>query len=238
MSSDGDHLLITCEHGGRRVPPRYRALFARYEALLNSHRGWDFGALVLARELATAFDAPLLAVTTTRLLVDLNRSVGHPNLHSEATRSLSMAERREIISRYYRPHRDRVETEVLDAIARGQRVLHIASHSFTPELDGEVRDADISLLYDPTRSAEVTFATRWLRALKALRPDLRVRRNYPYAGKGDGLTRLLRRHHPVPTYVGIELEMNQKHFLEGGGQWSLLRATVIAALREALAATG
>ena len=53
-----------------------------------THRGWDPGALLLAREMVERFDARLYFETTTRLLVDLNRSVGNPELHSEATRHL------------------------------------------------------------------------------------------------------------------------------------------------------
>ena len=81
-----DHFLITCEHGGNRIPSRYRHLFAGFEALLQTHRGYDAGALALAGELARALAAPMFAAATSRLLVDLNRSIGHPRLYSEATR--------------------------------------------------------------------------------------------------------------------------------------------------------
>jgi N-formylglutamate amidohydrolase len=37
--------------------------------------------------LATALAAPLVASTASRLRVDLNRSVGHPRLHSEVARN-------------------------------------------------------------------------------------------------------------------------------------------------------
>ena len=66
-----DALIITCEHGGNEVPAVYAPLFTGHEALLQTHRGWDAGALTLAQQLATAFDAPLFAATTTRLLIDL-----------------------------------------------------------------------------------------------------------------------------------------------------------------------
>src|SRR5258708_4265355 len=81
-----DSFLITCEHGGNRIPAPYRALFRGSRALLDTHRGYDAGALVMARELARAFKAPLVSSTVSRLLVDLNRSVGHPQLFSPATR--------------------------------------------------------------------------------------------------------------------------------------------------------
>ena len=60
---------------------------------------------------------------------------------------------------------------------------------------------------------------------------MRVRRNYPYAGKGDGLTASLRLRHPPGGYVGIELEVNQAAVLAGGRRWASLRASLIDSLR-------
>jgi predicted N-formylglutamate amidohydrolase len=227
--------IITCEHGGNAVPPAYAPLFLGHEALLQTHRGWDLGALELARQMAKAIDAPLFFSTTTRLLIDLNRSIGHRQLHSEATRGLPIATRREIALQYYRPHRDTVEIDVARRIAAGQRVVHIASHSFTPELHGVVRQADVGFLYDPRRAGERPFASAWLAALKRLRPDLKLRRNYPYEGKGDGLTALLRRRHAPNEYVGMELEVNQRFFVAGGPAWATLCADITQALATVVA---
>ncbi len=105
-------LLLSCEHGGNQVPTAYRALFAGAAAALQSHRGWDPGALQFARQLARTLGAPLYAASTTRLLVDLNRSIGNRSLFSEFTRPLPAAERRAIVALHYRPHRDRAEDEM------------------------------------------------------------------------------------------------------------------------------
>ncbi|RZJ10446.1 MAG: N-formylglutamate amidohydrolase [Haliea sp.] len=225
-----DVLVITCEHGGNEVPPAYAALFNGHEALLPTHRGWDPGALELAREMAATLHAPLYAATTTRLLIDLNRSIGHRQLHSEATRHLPLAVRREIAAQHYRPHRDLVEGEVARLIEGGRRVLHIASHSFTPELHGQVRQADVAWLYDPRRAGERDLSTRWQAALAQRQPTLRLRRNYPYEGKSDGVMSLLRKRHPAEAYVGVELEVNQRFFFAGGSAWPALQQAVVAAL--------
>ncbi|MDB5780069.1 MAG: N-formylglutamate amidohydrolase [Polaromonas sp.] len=230
-----DALVITCEHGGREVPAAYASLFAGREALLDTHRGWDPGALELAQQMARALGAPLFAATTTRLLIDLNRSIGHRQLHSEATRGLPAAARRDIAAQHYRPHRDAVESEVARLIAGGRRVVHIASHSFTPELNGMVRQADVAWLYDPRRPGEGALALRWLGALRRRRPGLKLRRNYPYEGKGDGLTSLLRKRHAPGQYVGLELEVNQRFCLAGGDAWTALRSDIAGALAEVLA---
>lgn len=231
-----DSFLITCEHGGKRIPPRYGNLFAGFEALLRSHRGYDPGALTMARELAKALAAPLFVSTTSRLLIDLNRSVGHPRLYAGATRSAPPAVRREILERYYRPYRDRVETHIDEAIAHGKRVIHLSSHSFTPVLDGAIRNADIGLLYDPARYGEIELCRRWQAQLKSWAPDLKVRRNYPYSGKSDGFTAYLRRRFPADAYIGIEVEINQKHVFSGGREWRAMRSQLIEAFRLAITA--
>jgi predicted N-formylglutamate amidohydrolase len=192
--------LITCEHGGNRIPAPYKSLFVWRRGLLDSHRGYDPGALQMARALASGLRAPLVSSTISRLLVDLNRSTGHPQLFSVATRSSPARARANIVARHYRPYRDRVERLVERRLSRGQRVIHVSSHSFTPKLNGRVRTADVGLLYHPGRRGEALLCTRWQEALLAVLPDLRVRRNYPYAGKGDGLTSHLRLRRTAPTW--------------------------------------
>lgn len=226
-------LVITCEHAGNVVPEGYEPLFVAHGHLLPTHRGWDPGALTLAREMAERFAAPLYFEETTRLLVDLNRSVGTPDLHSEATRHLTLRERRAILDRYYHPHRKIVEGAVA-AAAKDAEVIHIASHSFTPALNGVVRTADIGILYDPKRHGEVAFASAWFDALRAADASLRLRRNYPYLGASDGIMQPLRRKLAPDRYVGIELEVNQRFVEAGGPPWTRIRRTLVETLGLAL----
>lgn len=227
--------VVTCEHGGNRIPARYRPLFAGQQDLLASHRGYDRGARQVARALARSLQAPLEVATVSRLLVDLNRSLGHPRAFSAATRGLPAAARVDIVARYYAPHRHAVERRVRRLVTLGYQVVHVASHSFTPELDGHVRTADVGLLYDPRRPGEVRLAGHWKAALAEVAPQLRVRRNYPYLGKGDGLTAHLRGAFGRRAYVGIELEFNQAIVLAGAAQFAALRRALVASLRLALA---
>jgi len=229
-------LLVTCEHAGKRVPAEYRELFAGQDALLDTHRGWDPGALVLAREMAKAFDAPLFYTETTRLLIDANRSIGSPELYSEFTKPLPAAARRDIVERHYRPHREPIVAWVRDTIAAGRKVVHIASHSFTPELNGVVRTADVGFLYDPRRPGEVELCDRWHAALRHAMPELRLRRNYPYLGNSDGLCFRLRKTCAASVYVGVELEVNQAFARAGGKPWTRIRRGLIDSMRVALEA--
>jgi predicted N-formylglutamate amidohydrolase len=226
-----DFCIVTCEHGGNRIPSRYRSLFEGRDELLATHRGYDAGALQLARDMARRLDAAYFASTTSRLLIDLNRSLLHPRLYSEVTRSASKSVQKEIRQRYYQPYRTKVEAQVAAAIARGERVIHLSCHSFTPVLNQKLRNADIGLLYDTARDEEGQLCRSWQRALKARVPDLKVRLNYPYAGTDDGFTTSLRRQFPGAHYIGIEVEVNQSHVKRGPRHWRALRDLIIDSLR-------
>jgi predicted N-formylglutamate amidohydrolase len=228
-------LLFTCEHGGNRIPARYSPLFRARQHALRSHRGYDVGALVYARELARAFEAPLVYSTTSRLLVELNRSEHHPSHFSQVTINLPAEERERIAQRYYWPYRNEVESHVASAAERGEPLLHISCHSFTPRMNGVARTAEIGLLYDPARKHEARFCRAWQSALARLAPQWRVRRNYPYRGSDDGLTTYLRARFGGDIYRGIEIEVNQKFPLGGGRVWRAARRLLIASLRETLA---
>lgn len=211
--------LVTCEHGGARVPAAYRSLFVGAGALLASHRGWDPGAAPLARFLAEALDAPLHLATRTRLLVDLNRSPHNPRVFSERTRSLPRPGRMALLDAHHAPHREVVDATVARLAEGGKPVVHLAVHTFAPVLNGRVRGADIALLYDPARRMERTFCAAWASALARCFPDLAVRRNQPYRGASDGLTTWLRSRYPDGSYLGVEIEVNQR-LLDSSGRFS------------------
>ena len=225
-------VIVTCEHGGNDIPKAYRHLFEVHGDLLASHRGYDLGALGYARKLAAWLDAPLFFATTSRLLADLNRTPGHPRLFSEITRPLEAVTKKAILEKYHGPHWQRVQAAVRESLAANQWVVHIACHSFTPVLDGHLRAMDVGLLYDPRREAERRFCHQWKTTLTDLAPDLRVRRNAPYKGVSDGLATHLRTLYPG-NYLGIELELNQRDFIENRARWRALCAAAI----ESLAAT-
>jgi len=228
-----DRLILTCEHAGNKVPTAYARLFRGADGVLESHRGWDPGALTLARLLSKRLGRPLLSVTWSRLFVEANRSPHNPKIWSGFTKPLPKEERERILARYWRPHRTEVEDAVEAGTRRG-RVVHIAVHSFTPQLDGEVRNAEVGFLYDSRRKREAALCRRWAAILNRIDPDLRLRHNYPYSGASDGLTTWLRKRHPEARYLGVEIELNQA--LVGSRGWRAFQDNVAASLAELMAA--
>jgi predicted N-formylglutamate amidohydrolase len=202
-------LILTCEHAGNRIPDAYAHLFREAGEMLASHRGWDPGALAFVRGLSRRLRTPFHHVAWSRLLVEANRAPTNPRIWSPFTKDLPIEERRKILETYWWPHRRAVEAAVRDAHTRGKTALHIAVHSFTGVLHGATRNADVSFLYDSSRPAEKALCIRWQHILHALDPTLRVRRNYPYRGRDDGLPTWLRNRFPARNYLGVELEFNQ-----------------------------
>lgn len=221
-------VVLSCEHARNHVPARYRALFNGHEPLLETHRAYDPGALAVGRLLARRLKTPLFSGTTTRLLVDLNRSPDHPRLFSELTRTLPVSERERLLRRYYYAHRRRVEAFVRTALRR-RKVVHLAVHSFVPVLAGRSRKVDVGLLYDPASRFERESCRYLAMHLRRAAPDLRIRRNAPYLGVSDGLTTYLRRLLPATRYAGIELEVNQR-FADDGDAIARIAALVASGI--------
>ena len=226
--------IFSCEHGGNRIPRQYQHLFKGQTRILQSHRGWDPGALQLARASARYCSVPLHFSQVSRLLVDLNRSPNHRALFSATTRQLDAGEKRRICEQYYFPYRSGVETAIRDEPRRP--VIHLAFHTFTAELNGVVRKGDIGLLYDPAREAEKEFCVALQAVLQQVFPSLVVRRNYPYLGTADGLTTCLRKRFAPRAYLGIELEINQKHINADNHYWRRLLKEFGSILQDSITA--
>ncbi len=203
-------LILTCEHGGNIIPPKYKYLFNNSESILKSHRGYDPGALDFFDYLSDLADFKISS-SISRLLVELNRSKGHPQLFSEFSAELTFQEKQLLLDTYYFPYRHEVQEKIDSFIDQGEKVFHLSIHSFTSTLNSIERNADIGILYDSSRTQEKLLSRKLKGNLLQYSDELSIRYNYPYLGKADGFTTYLRKKFPV-NYSGIELEVNQIYY--------------------------
>ena len=204
-----DHYwILTCEHASNAVPLRFRKLFEREKAFLETHRGYDIGAKHYATAISNKLSLPLICGRWTRLLVDLNRSRDNAHLLSSIIKPIDQRTREEILSSYYIPFRTKVRQLVQQKVAAGFRVIHVSCHSFTPILNGIKRNMDLGILYDSGRKKERAFA-RMVRQKLLEETSMRIRFNAPYKGTADGHVTALRKIFSEDQYIGIELEVNQ-----------------------------
>ncbi|KYG84392.1 hypothetical protein AWW67_04590 [Roseivirga seohaensis] len=208
----GRRILITCEHAGNELPESYKYLFKRGKEALESHRGWDPGAAILASYLGVELAVPVFMHPTSRLLVEVNRSLNHPQLFSEFTIDLEPSVKQFLLNKYYRPYRNVVTDWIKRETEAKNEVAHFSIHSFTPVWEGEKRLTDIGILFDPKRRLESKIALELTEKLRELAPLLTIDLNEPYKGTDDGFTTWLRKKFGVKSYSGIEIEVNQKFF--------------------------
>lgn len=223
--------LLTCEHASNAIPDDYQELFSSYKSQLITHRGWDIGALGVFNQLVAQLNCPQLQGQWSRLLVDLNRSAAHKQVFSEVTRKLSKMKQQALLEQYYWPYHQSVRNAIDRLLQQNHQVIHLSVHSFCPELNGAVRNNDIGLLYDPSRFDEMSLCQNWQARFKKHTPYL-VRMNYPYRGTSNGLTTLLRREYQPEQYIGIELELNQRHFSAAGDCLSRFDREIVSVLTD------
>ncbi|MBN1521307.1 MAG: N-formylglutamate amidohydrolase [Candidatus Aureabacteria bacterium] len=224
--------MLTCEHGGNRIPPEYRKLFFFHKSLLHSHKAFDKGARELFRTLSKKLKAMGFLSTTTRLLVDLNRSPESRSLFSFITRSLDEKERMSILLYHYTPYRKEVSQAVKRCSRKGFPLIHISIHTFAPLLKRKKRETDIGLLFDPSRKSERKFCLHLRKAMKIRFPGRLIRFNSPYKGTSDGLTSSLRCMFSEGRYLGIELEVNQKFARMKKHRWQSFRENLAICFEE------
>lgn len=203
-------VVLSCEHAVNNIPEVYKKLFENAQYILETHRGYDLGALDLYNAIKNNKVYHYQSATASRLLVDINRSLCRKTLFSEFTKPLALDERKRILDEYYYAFRLPFWEKICDLWKKNIFTLHLSVHSFTPRLNGLERQTDFGILYHPGRPQEKFFAQLWKAELKHILPDFRVRFNYPYQGKPDGHVRYFR-DREEKLYAGIEFEMNQKY---------------------------
>ncbi len=232
-------LVLTCEHASRRLPATLGSL-GLDPIQRTSHIAWDRGAARLTRALAHALECPAALGRYSRLAADLNRSPHHPRAVPAVAfgtpvpgnADLTPAERSARIAAYHAPWRAHAYGIIERAARRPGGCVHLSIHSFTPELHGTVRRADVGLLYDPGHRRERRLAAIMRSLLGAA--GFLVRRNYPYRGTSDGFTTWCRRRLPPARYIGIEIELNQRLVGRSGAQRRVVDAVAAALERQGL----
>jgi predicted N-formylglutamate amidohydrolase len=216
-------LLITCEHGGNQIPLSYRKWFKALENILHSHRGYDPGALDIAKIVAKRTNSPLVFEKISRLLIEQNRSRKSKNVFSEYSSKMSVEEKQNLLEKVYDPYHESVATFISENFKNRVITFHFSIHTFTPVMNCKERNADVGLLYDPSRIIERELSDIIKEKIEGEINGLKVRKNYPYKGTSDGLTTTLRKQYTQKNYCGIEIEINQKHFLANSEIWRTLR---------------
>jgi predicted N-formylglutamate amidohydrolase len=227
------NFVIVVDHASRRIPRRLNDL-GLPASELQRHIAWDIGALGVARQVAAALDAPLVAQNYSRLVIDCNRDPkvatsiprlsesveipGNANL-SDADIALRRAE-------IFEPYHERIRALLDERAAAGRPTILVAQHSMTDIYHGVRREMHAAVLYNRDRR----FAGL---VLDALRRDagLIVADNQPYF-VSDETDFTIPRHGEARGLPHVEIEIRQDLVDNDAGQTEWARR-ITRALQDA-----
>ena len=211
--------IVVADHAGARIPRRLANL-GLPAAELQRHIAWDIGVLGVARRVAAAIDAPLVAQNYSRLVIDCNRdpqvaaSIPHISETSKIPGNVNLssaeiaARRAEIFDPYHRRIRELVD----ERLAAGRPLILVAQHTMTDIYNGVRRDMHAAILYNRDRR----FAGIMLKMLRR-EADLIIADNEPYF-VSDETDYTIPHHAEARSLPYVEIEIRQDLVSADAGQ--------------------
>ncbi len=215
----GSPFVITCDHAGRRLPRALGSLGLPPEDF-ERHIAWDIGARGVAVGLAAALDAFVVCQRYSRLVIDCNRELGHPEsiaTSSERTaipgnQAITPEQAASRAREIFHPYHDQIRGELDRRREPHRPAILIAVHSFTPVFLDVARPWHTGVLFN--RDARV--AEPLLRLLRA-EGDLVVGCNEPYAVT-DNSDYSVNHHGAERDLPHVEIEIRQDLITDEAGQ--------------------
>ncbi len=231
----GSPVFLSCEHASNRMPEPW-SWPAQDLRFRDTHWAIDIGAAELTRDLARALGAPAVLARFSRLLVDPNRELDHPDLFRrqaegeivELNRQIDTADRERRVDQLWRPYHEAIDRE----LARSPAPIFLAIHTFTPVYLGVSRGVEVGVLFDDPEEKPATFLREAI-----LGAGFDARPNEPYSGR-SGMMYSSDRHARAHGCLALELELRQDIALSSDIRGRLLRVLAeslrqIATLRSA-----
>jgi predicted N-formylglutamate amidohydrolase len=216
--------LIICDHAGRRLPRALGALGLGPDDL-ERHIAWDVGARGVALGLAAELDAFVVCQRYSRLVIDCNRQLGHPDSIATSSERTSIPGNQAIAPAHaaarareiFEPYHAEIRRELDRRHAAQRPAILIAVHSFTPIFLDVARPWHAGVLFNrDTRIAEPL-----LRLLRA-ENDLIVGCNEPYAVT-DTSDYSINHHGAARDLPHVEIEIRQDLIAGEAGQLAWAR---------------
>jgi predicted N-formylglutamate amidohydrolase len=215
----GSAFVIAVDHASARIPRRLGDL-GLPASELRRHIAWDIGALEVARRVAAALDASLVATNYSRLVIDCNRDTRVPSSIPTVGESIEIPgnidlSEEEVAARraeIFRPYHDRVRALLDERRRARRRTILVTLHSMTDLFKGVRREMHAAVLYNRDRR----FAGLLLEILRR-EPGLSVGDNEPYF-VSDDTDYTIPVHGEARRLPHVEIEIRQDLIANGTGQ--------------------
>jgi predicted N-formylglutamate amidohydrolase len=227
------NFVIVVDHASPLIPRRLGDL-GLPPPELQRHIAWDIGSLAVARRVAAALDAPLVAQNYSRLVIDCNRdpkvvtsipTVGE-SIPIPGNVGLSEVEVTARRAEIFDPYHNHIRALLDERLAAGRATILVAQHSMTDVFKGIRREMHAAVLYNRDRRFAALMLDRLRREAGLLIAD-----NEPYF-VSDATDYTIPRHAEARALPHVEIEIRQDLISDDGGQaaWAQRLAS---ALRDA-----
>ncbi|WP_300062906.1 N-formylglutamate amidohydrolase [uncultured Roseobacter sp.] len=221
-------ILLVCEHAGQAVPQSLKRL-GLPQHVVDSHRGWDIGALAVANDVAARLGAPLVIQAYSRLVIDSNRppdsaSAVPPDVDGvtiPGNLGITPTEQRQRAREIFDP----LDAAITELMAELKPRGCFSIHSFTPVMGGEARPWHAGFL----SRHDLDTAQALMESVAAQRPDLTLAINQPY--QIDDETDWFIPRHAEPSgaaHTLIEIRNDLIAPPGGAAEWAKLIAVAIS----------
>jgi len=221
-------MLLVCDHASAAVPRSLNRL-GLAEDVFEGHIAFDIGAAGVARQMSVALDAQLVLAGYSRLTIDLNRPLGHPDSiieESDGTAipgnvGLTETDRCDRIYSLFEPYHDAINRALMQIGKRGRAPALLSVHSFSPGFGSTPRPWDIGVLWN----RDPRIAVPMMEKLKAR--GLHVGDNEPYSGRH--LAYSIDKHGAAAHIANCVVEINQNQVCDETGitRWSEILSQVM-----------
>ena len=209
-------LLLICDHASRGVPKALGNLGLDAD-VFERHIAYDIGTENIALGLSDLIDAPLVLGGFSRLVIDLNRPLEHPDSmveYIDSTRipgniGLTKMARLQRVKELFDPYHEAIKQEITRLSASGMPPIILSVHSFSPNYGMHPRPWDIGVLWN----RDPRIATPLIDILKTF--NLKVGDNQPYSGKELAYT--INKHGGARGLANCVIEINQGQLSDDGG---------------------
>jgi predicted N-formylglutamate amidohydrolase len=202
-------LVLLCEHASSHIPPEFKNL-GLPRSVVESHIGYDPGSIDLAEYIARHFECKLFSGSTSRLLIDLNRSFEDKDIIPKSRWNITIPlnvnienDEKEKRYTYYNQFHQGVKTYLEKLSMEGKEPIILSIHSFSPEFIASFEQStavDCGLLFNEDERLADSFYKIFQNT------EFNVKKNQPYNLKeyktGGVIEHGEKNHYP---YLGLEL---------------------------------
>lgn len=204
-------IMISSEHSSPKIPKDLNNLGINDQDFDKISHHYDKGTENISRKISKELDARCLLAKFSRLVIDLNRTLDHPeliikrsfNFNIKNNHNLRSKEINDRITKYYMPYHQKLRSTLKDLRSMHKNTYYINIHSFSNWVKGKDRDIDFCIVHS---KKDKVINYKLIKRLNSL--GFKAISNSPFSGKNSSI---FKQYQQDKYTRSITIEINDKH---------------------------